>query len=183
LAKAVLSRGRAKRRFLSAEISHSKRISRILSLVALAFIEERERVIRRQQEALRELSTPVLQIREGLLLLPIISLIDTQRARQLTEQLLKSIRQRRAKAVGIDITGVPTVDSKIANHLLQTVEAIRLMGAEGIVTGISAEIAQTIVTIGVDLSKIKTLSELQRGIDEADRLLGYQVVQGGGKGE
>jgi rsbT co-antagonist protein RsbR len=150
--------------------------SRILSIVALTFIEEREKVVRQQQEAIRELSTPVLQLRQGELILPIIGMIDTQRARQLTEALLRSIRANRAKVVVMDITGVPAVDSKVANHLLQTVQAARLMGAAVIVTGLSAEVAQTLVAIGVDLSKLNTLSDLQSGIDEADRLVGYRVI-------
>jgi anti-anti-sigma factor len=137
-----------------------------------------EEVMTRQAQKIRELSTPVLQVREGLLILPIIGLIDTQRARQLTERLLRAIRANRAKVVVIDITGVPGIDSKVANHLLQTVEACRLMGAEAIVTGLSSEIAQTIVAIGVDLSKVKTVNDLQGGIDEADRLLGYRVITG-----
>ena len=99
--------------------------NKILSIVALAFIEEREKVVRQQQEAIRELSTPVLQVREGLLILPIIGVIDTSRARQLTEQLLHAIRANRAKVVVMDITGVPNVDSKVANHLVQTVDAAR----------------------------------------------------------
>lgn len=150
--------------------------NKILSIVAVAFIQEREKVVRLQQESIRELSTPVLQLREGLLILPIIGMIDTQRARQITEQLLRTIRTNRGKVAVIDVTGVPTVDSKIANHLLQTVDAARLMGAKTIITGLSPEIAQTLVTIGVDLSKVNTLSDLQSGINEADRLLGYKVI-------
>jgi len=152
--------------------------NKILAIVAMAFVDEREKTLRQQQEAIRELSTPVLQLREGLIILPIIGLIDTQRARQLTEQLLRAIRANRARVAVLDITGVPAVDSKVANHLLQTVEAARLMGARVIVTGLSSEIAQTVVTIGVDLSRIMTLSDLQSGIDEADRLLGYKVTRG-----
>src|SRR5437762_9948966 len=128
--------------------------NRIANTVAVSFVQERERIIRQQQEAIRELSTPVLQVRERLLILPIIGVIDPQRARQLTEQLLRAIRTNRAKVVVIDITGVPTVDSTVANHLVQTVEASRLMGASVIITGLSSEIAQTLVTIGVDLSKM-----------------------------
>src|SRR5437867_2445006 len=97
--------------------------NRIANTVAVSFVQERERIIRQQQEAIRELSTPVLQVRERLLILPIIGVIDAQRARQLTEQLLRGIRQNRAKVVVIDITGVPTIDSTVANHLVQTVEA------------------------------------------------------------
>src|ERR1700704_4497326 len=151
--------------------------NRIANTVAVSFVQERERIIRQQQEAIRELSTPVLQVRERLLILPIIGVIDAQRARQLTEQLLRGIRQNRAKVVVIDITGVPSVDSTVANHLVQTVDASRLMGATVIVTGLSSEIAQPLVTIGVDLTKMKTVGDLQGGIEEAERLLGYQIVR------
>jgi rsbT co-antagonist protein RsbR len=150
--------------------------NRIANTVAVSFVQERERVIRQQQEAIRELSTPVLQVRERLLILPIIGVIDSQRAKQLTEQLLRGIRSNRAKVVVVDITGVPTIDSTVANHLVQTVEASRLMGASVIITGLSSEIAQTLVTIGVDLSKMNAVGDLQGGIEEAERLLGYKVM-------
>jgi rsbT co-antagonist protein RsbR len=150
--------------------------NRIANTVAVSFVQERERIIRQQQEAIRELSTPVLQVRERLLILPIIGVIDSQRARQLTEQLLRGIRNNRAKVVVVDITGVPTIDSTVANHLVQTVEASRLMGASVIITGLSSEIAQTLVTIGVNLSKMNAVGDLQGGIEEAERLLGYKVI-------
>jgi len=150
--------------------------NRVANTVAVGFVQERERIIRQQQEAIRELSTPVLQVRERLLILPIIGVIDPQRARQLTEQLLRAIRTNRAKVVVIDITGVAAMDSNVANHLVQTVEASRLLGATVIVTGLSPEIAQTLVTIGVDLSEMATVGDLQGGIEEAERLLGYKVL-------
>jgi rsbT co-antagonist protein RsbR len=150
--------------------------NRIANTVAVSFVQERERTIRQQQEAIRELSTPVLQVRERLLILPIIGVIDPQRARQLTEQLLRGIRTNRAKVVVIDITGVAAMDSNVANHIVQTVEASRLLGAKVIVTGLSPEIAQTLVTIGVDLTKMNTVGDLQGGIEEAERLLGYKVI-------
>ncbi|SNS12180.1 rsbT co-antagonist protein RsbR [Geodermatophilus saharensis] len=147
--------------------------NRIANTVAVSFVEERERVIRQQQDALRELSTPVLPVRERLLILPIIGVLDSERARQLTEQLLTGIRTHRARVVVIDITGVPEVDESVANHLVQTVDASRLMGASVIITGLSPKIAQTLVTIGVDLSKMDTIGDLQGGLEEAERLLGY----------
>src|SRR5258705_2386365 len=145
--------------------------NRIANTVAVGFVQERERVIRQQQEAIRELSTPVLQVRERLLILPIIGVIDPQRARQLTEQLLRGIRTNRAKVVVIDITGVAAIDLTVANHLVQTVEASRLLGATVIVTGLSPEIAQTLVTIRVDLGKMNTVGDLQGGIEQAERVL------------
>src|SRR5205807_3871483 len=148
-----------------------------IGLIVDVLVFERERVIRQQQESIRELSTPVLQIRERLLLLPIIGVIDTQRARLITESLLRSIRANRAKVVVMDITGVATIDSKVANHLLQTVTAARLMGASVIVTGLSAEVAQSLVELGIDLGKLNTIGDLQGGIEQAERLLGYRVVQ------
>ena len=151
--------------------------NRIANTVAVSFVEERERVIRQQQDAIRELSTPVLQVRERLLILPIIGVLDSQRATQLTDQLLRGIRLNRAKVVVIDITGVPDIDTAVANHLVETVDASRLMGASVIITGLSSEIARTLVTIGVDLSKMNTIGDLQGGIEEAERQLGFRVTR------
>ncbi|HZA79300.1 MAG TPA: STAS domain-containing protein [Acidimicrobiales bacterium] len=151
--------------------------NRIANTVGVSFVQERERIIRQQQEAIRELSTPVLQVRERLVILPIIGALDSQRARQLTEQLLRAIRTNRAKVVVIDITGVPEIDSTVANHIVQTVDASRLMGASVIITGLSAEIALTLVTIGVDLSKVNAVGDLQGGIEAAERQLGYEVTR------
>ena len=151
--------------------------NRIANTVAVGFVQERERVIRQQQHALLELSTPVLQVRERLLILPIIGVLDAQRARQLTEQLLRGIRTHRAKVVVIDVTGVPEIDEGVANNLVQTVDASRLMGASVIITGLSSEIAQTLVTVGVDLTKVDTSGDLQGGIEEAERRLGFSVTK------
>jgi rsbT co-antagonist protein RsbR len=148
--------------------------NRIAVTVSVSFVEERERVIHEQQEAIRELSTPVLQLRERLLILPIIGVLDSARARQLTEQLLGAIQDKRARVVVIDITGVATIDRTVANHLVQTVEAARLMGARTILTGLSSEIAQTLVDLDVDLSMMKTVGDLQGGLVEAERLAGYR---------
>jgi rsbT co-antagonist protein RsbR len=151
--------------------------NRIANTVAVSFVDERERIIRQQQDAILELSTPVLQVRERLLILPIIGVLDSQRATQLTDQLLRGIRTNRAKVVVIDITGVPDIDTTVANHLVETVDASRLMGASVIITGLSSEIARTLVTIGVDLSKMYTIGDLQGGIEEAERLLGFRVTK------
>src|SRR6478752_620063 len=118
--------------------------NRIANTVAVSFVEQRERVIRDQQDALLELSTPVLPVRERLLILPIIGVLDHDRAQQLTEQLLHGIRAHRAKLVVIDVTGVPNMDEAVANSLVDTVTASRLMGADVIITGLSSEIAQTL---------------------------------------
>ncbi len=154
--------------------SYEPAANRIAVVVGVSFVDERERVIHEQQQAMRELSTPVLQLRERLLILPIIGQLDSARARQLTEQVLGSIQENRARVVVIDITGVARVDRAVANHLVQTVEAARLMGASAILTGLSSEIAQTLVDLGVDLGMMKTVGDLQGGLVEAERLAGYR---------
>lgn len=164
-----------------------KRLSTFTSLMKLTFLDigyaidnyiyQRERTIRQQQESIRELSTPVLLLRDRLLLAPIIGIVDTHRARQLTEQLLEGIRVHRAKVVVMDITGVPAVDSKVANHFIQTVEAAGLMGATVIISGMSADVAQAVVSLGVDFSRFITVGDLKSAFEETSRLLGYRVVQ------
>jgi rsbT co-antagonist protein RsbR len=161
---------------LRAYLSLLKVVFLDIGLAIDTYINRREQLIGSQQEAMRELPTPVLQVRERLLIIPVVGVLDSYRARQLTEQLLNSIGAARAKAVIMDITGVPLVDSKVANHLLQTVSAARLMGATVILTGLSPQIAQALVAIGVDLSHVKTTVDLQSGLEEAERLLGYRLV-------
>ncbi len=145
--------------------------NRIANTVAVGFVQERERVIREQQEAIRVLSTPVLQVRERLLILPIIGVIDSQRAQQLTDDLLGAIREHRAKVVVIDITGVVAVDSRVANLLIHTVSAARMMGAAVTITGLSAEVAQALVGLGIDLAAFNTAGDLRSGLVTAGRLL------------
>jgi rsbT co-antagonist protein RsbR len=166
-----------------------ERVESIIALQKVGFFDigihcdvlfhERERTIRRQSEAIRELSTPVLQIRDRLLLLPLIGVLDSHRAQMITENLLKAIRANRAKVVVMDVTGVATIDTKVAEHLVQTVTAARLMGALVIVTGVSAEVAQSMVALGVDLAPLTTVGDLQGGVEDAERLLGYRVTQDG----
>lgn len=148
-----------------------------MAMIGEAYLEAKQQIIGQQESALRELSTPVLQIRDRMLLLPIIGVLDSQRALQLTQQLLAAVRSHRAKVVVMDITGVAAVDSKVANHLLQTVAAARLMGARVVVTGLSAEVAHSLVVLGVDTTQLNTTGDLQSGIEEAERILGYQVRQ------
>jgi rsbT co-antagonist protein RsbR len=142
-----------------------------IGLIVDVIVHERERVIRLQSEAIRELSTPVLQLRERLLLMPIIGVVDTHRAQLIMESALTAIRTRRARVLVMDVTGVATVDSKVANHLLQTVAAAKLMGASVIVTGLSAEVAQSLVALGIDLHGIHAVGDLQGGLEDAERLL------------
>jgi rsbT co-antagonist protein RsbR len=143
----------------------------VMAVFGQAFVDTSEQVIARQQRAIRQLSTPVLQLRDGLLLLPIVGALDTERLRQLRGDLLEAIRRRRARVVVLDVTGVPEIDSVAANQLIGTVAAARMMGAAVIVSGLSAEIAQTLVTAGIDLTQVDSVGDLQSGIERAERML------------
>jgi rsbT co-antagonist protein RsbR len=147
-----------------------------IGVIVDILIDERERTIHVQQDAIRELSTPVLRVRDRLLVMPVIGVIDTLRARQITDSVLHAIRANRAKVVVMDVTGVAAVDSKVANHLLQTIAAASLMGATVVVTGLSADVAQSLVALGVDLSNVNTVGDLQGGLEMAERLIGYKVT-------
>jgi anti-anti-sigma factor len=122
-------------------------------------------------EAVRELSTPVLAVLARLLIVPLVGAMDASRAHQLTDELLRRIRSDRAQVAVIDVTGVPAIDSTVAGQLVRTVEACRLLGTRVIVTGLSSETTQALATIGVDLRSIHAVADLQRGIEEAQRLL------------
>jgi rsbT co-antagonist protein RsbR len=126
----------------------------------------------RHQAAIRELSTPVIQLYERVLLLPLIGTIDTARAMQVMENVLMRVAERQAKVMILDIAGVPVVDTRVANHLLQTTEAVRLLGASTVLTGISPQVAQTMVQLGVDLSKMHTRASLEEGLELALKLTG-----------
>ncbi|MFC4273721.1 STAS domain-containing protein [Achromobacter aloeverae] len=124
----------------------------------------REQVIQRQQQELLDLSTPVVQLWEGILALPLIGTLDSERTQTVMETLLEGIVAQEATIAIIDITGVPTVDTLVAQHLLKTVAAARLMGAECIISGIRPQIAQTIVHLGVDLGDVVTKSSLAEAL-------------------
>jgi anti-anti-sigma factor len=142
-----------------------------MGVFSQAFVDANEQVIARQQQSIRQLSMPVLQLRPGLLLLPLVGAIDHERLAELQTGMLWAIHRRRARVVVIDVTGVPEVDSVAANQLVGSVASARMMGAEVIVSGLSGEIAQTLVTTGVDLSQIESAGDLQSGIDLAERYL------------
>jgi anti-anti-sigma regulatory factor len=147
-----------------------------LAMVTLgeAYLARKEAIVRAQQAAIQELSTPVLELRSKLLLLPMIGLIDSDRARLMTEQLLLGIASKRARVVIVDVTGVPAVDSAVANHLIQTVRAVRLMGANALVSGLSTENAQTLARLGIELGNLDTVGSLSDAVDLATRTLENQ---------
>jgi rsbT co-antagonist protein RsbR len=127
---------------------------------AEAFIKNREEIISRQQEEMLELSTPVVKLWDGVLALPMIGTLDSARTQIVMESLLQRIVETGAEVAIIDITGVPTVDTLVAQHLIKTVTAARLMGADCIISGIRPQIAQTIVHLGVDLGDVVTKATL-----------------------
>lgn len=124
----------------------------------------KEQVIAAQQATLRELSTPLIPLARGVLVMPLIGAIDSQRAQQVIEELLHGASQHKARVVIVDITGVAVVDTQVANALLRAAQAVKLLGADVVLTGIRPEIAQTLVGLGVDLSVITTRSSLESGI-------------------
>ena len=142
---------------------------------------ERERlqqeVIEAQQRTLQELSTPIIPIMERIIVMPLVGSIDSMRARDITRALLAGIRNHRAKIVILDITGVPLVDSGVADYLNKTIQAARLKGARTIVTGISDAVAETIVDLGIDWGNIETVSDLQTGLIIAIDSLGFKLTK------
>lgn len=155
-------------------------ISRLIDCMGLhtfeTFVASREAMIREQQRSIMELSTPVVELWHGILALPVVGTIDSLRTQQIMENLLQRIVDTGAQMVLIDITGVPVVDTTVAKHLLQTVTATRLLGAEAILVGISPRIAQTLVHLGVDLGAVTTRATLARGLELALTRTRQQVV-------
>ena len=139
------------------------------------FIKGREEVILRQTDEITEISTPVIRVWDGILALPIIGTLDSARTQVVMESLLTEIVESSSSVAILDISGVPTVDSLVAQHLLKTVSATRLMGAECIISGIRPEIAQTIVHLGIDLSDIVTKASLASALLYAFRILSLEV--------
>jgi rsbT co-antagonist protein RsbR len=149
-----------------------------LSVVTFeTFIKGREEVILRQTDEMTEISTPVIRVWEGILALPIIGTLDSARTQIVMENLLQEIVNTGSNIAILDISGVPAVDSLVAQHLIKTVSATRLMGAECIISGIRAEIAQTIVHLGIDLSNIKTKATLASALQLAFSMNKIEVRQ------
>jgi len=143
------------------------------------FQQAREEIIVRQQEELLELSTPVVKLWEGVLAVPMIGTLDSNRTQVVMETLLQKILETESELAIIDITGVPTVDTLVAQHLLKTVTAIRLMGADCIVSGIRPQIAQTIVHLGIDLKDITTKATLADALSLALQKTGWRISREG----
>jgi rsbT co-antagonist protein RsbR len=150
-------------------------VDRMAQFTMATYQRSREDVIARQQEELLELSTPVVKLWDGVLAVPMIGTLDSSRTQLVMESLLQRIVDTGSEIAIIDITGVPTVDTLVAQHLLKTVTAIRLMGAECIISGVRPQIAQTIVHLGIDLQGITTKASLADALSLAMRRVGYVV--------
>lgn len=159
----------------------SQKISRIIDSFGVTtfetFIKGREEVILRQTDEITEISTPVIRVWDGILALPIIGTLDSARTQVVMESLLQEIVESGSSIAILDISGVPAVDSLVAQHLIKTVSATRLMGGECIISGIRPEIAQTVVHLGIDLSNVVTKASLASALKAAFNMLQLQVVK------
>ncbi|MCY0991176.1 protoglobin domain-containing protein [Nannocystis sp. ILAH1] len=148
-----------------------------VSLAIDAYIAANLETIGRHQAALRELSTPIAKVHDGVLLLPLIGALDAQRAQQVMDAVLLRLVEERARVMILDIAGVAAVDGRVADHLVRTIAAMRLVGAQAILTGISPQVARTLTESGVDIGAVPTLAHLQEGIELALALVGKQIAE------
>jgi rsbT co-antagonist protein RsbR len=157
-------------------LSISKMIFFDMALAIDTYIAAYIETVTRHQAAIRELSTPVIKVYDRILLLPIVGTVDTQRAHQIMETVLVQVVEEQAKVMILDIAGVPVVDTKVADHILKTTAAVQLLGAQTILTGISASVARTVVQLGVEITRMHTRSKLSEGIELALSILGKKIT-------
>ena len=169
--------GSEPQRALDGTWAASKLVDKLAQFTATTYQRSREELIGRQQQELLELSTPVIKLWDGVLAVPIIGTLDSSRTQLVMESLLTRIVDSGSELAIIDITGVPTVDTLVAQHLLKTVTAIRLMGADCIISGIRPQIAQTIVHLGIDLQGITTKATLADALQLAMKKAGFVVTR------
>lgn len=152
-------------------------ISPLRNSIIQAYSVEWERTISLQKVALQELSASLIPVFEKISVMPLVGTIDTERAKLIMENLLEGVVKQRAEVVLLDITGVPVVDTMVAHHIIQAADAVRLVGAKCMLVGIRPEIAQTIVTLGIELNDFTTTSTLRRGMQEALKLTNRKMVE------
>ena len=155
--------------------SLTKMVAFDMALAMDSYIASNLDTLARHQAAIRELSTPVIRVYQRVLLLPLVGAVDTHRAQQFMETILTRTSDEQAKVVIIDIAGVPVIDTKVADHLLKTTAAVKLLGADTVLTGISAQVARTMVQLGVDLSSMETCSRLAEGLEIALNKIGRGI--------
>ncbi len=151
-------------------------LDRCVEILFTSFVAARETVIRRQSESLREVSTPVITLWDSMLLLPLIGVVDSVRAQQISETLLEAISRSEAEVTLIDVTGVPVMDTSVARHILKTVAAAEMLGTRVILTGIGPSTAQTMVKLGIDMSGVPTRASLKSGLALALTMTGRAIV-------
>lgn len=152
----------------------------LIMAIFRTYLGEREKTLKAQEMELRETSTPITEIWDGVLTLPIIGTLDSSRTMLVMEALLNRIAKDRARAVVMDLTGVRNIDSQVSHHLIQMVRAVQLMGADAIITGIHPEIARALVSLNIDLNGVTTRASLSDGLKEAFSRMGIQVSQKAG---
>ncbi len=163
---------------LNAEIQKMNKIIDNLGLLTFeTYAKTREEVILQQSRSLMELSTPVIRLWDQIIMLPIVGVIDTLRATQLMESLLEAIVSTESRVAILDVTGIPIIDTKVAQHLIKTVAAAKMLGAEVIITGISSDAAQTMTKLEIDISNVKTRGSLRIGLNEAFNMVGVTVIK------
>lgn len=154
----------------------SKLIVKLGLITFEAYSKTREELISGQTEMMREMSIPVMSLWENILMIPVIGAVDSKRAQLMMELILRKITESQSKIVIIDILGVPSVDSAVANHLLKISQAVKLMGCEAVISGISSEVAQTMVHLGVELVGVTTTSNLRDAQELSYKMLGIEVT-------
>lgn len=159
----------------TAEIN--KWIFPMVKTITEAYTTSWERTVSLQKIALQELSAPLIPVFEKISVMPLVGTIDTERAKQIMENLLEGVVSHRAEVVLIDITGVPVVDTMVAHHIIQAAEAVRLVGAKCTIVGIRPEIAQTIVNLGINLEDVTTTSTMKKGVEQALAATSRQIVE------
>lgn len=162
---------------ISIILDFSEIIDRLSIFTSECYIKVKEDIIRRQQEEMMELSTPIIKLWDGILALPLIGTLDSARTQVVMEGLLNAIVETSSSIAIIDITGVPAVDTLVAQHLMKTVTAAKLMGATCIISGIRPQIAQTMIHLGVTFTDVVTKATLAEAISHAFKLFGYTVVK------
>lgn len=164
-------------RALTAVLALSRMHSAVASLAGEVYAARRaEEVQEEQRRIIRELSTPVIEVWDGVLAMPLVGMVDSARAKQMMEQLLNRIVERQSRIVILDVTGVPSIDSGVADHLIRTTRAARLVGARSILAGISPQVAVTLVRMGISFGDLETVSDLRSALALALEMLGYKVV-------